>query len=132
MYEQLTKAYDRVANELGLHVIPVGDAFHLADSDPKWGYKPDTAFDFAKARKPMLPDQTHSLHTGWKWTAEKMTIDGHHASQAGQYLAASVWLEVLFDQNPVGNPFVPPGLDPAYARFLQETAHRAVTQRKAR
>jgi len=34
---------------------------------------------------------------------------------------------VLFDDSVAGNPFVPPGLDPAYARFLQENAHQAVT-----
>ena len=32
----------------------------------------------------------------------------------------------MFADNVVGNAFVPPGVDPAYARFLQETAHQAV------
>jgi len=133
MYEQLTKAYDAVAKELGLRVIPVGDAFHLADSDEQWGYKPDARFDFQNAQKPALPDQTHSLHTGWSWGKnDKLGMDGHHASLAGQYLAAAVWLECLFAESPVGNRYVPKGLDAKYARFLQETAHKAVSQRQQR
>jgi hypothetical protein len=58
-------------------------------------------------------------------------MDGHHANLAGEYLGACVWLEVLFQQSAVGNAFVPKGLDPAYARFLQETAHRAVAAQGA-
>jgi hypothetical protein len=132
MHTLLSKAYDGVAEELGLGVIPVGDAFHLADGDAQWGYRPDGRFEFTTASAPLLPDQTHSLHKGWFWGPETMKFDGHHASLAGQYLAAAVWLEVLFGESPVGNAYVPPGLDPAYARFLQETAHRAVMHRKAR
>jgi len=133
MYEQLTTAYDGVAKELVVPVIPVGDAFNLADADEKWGYKPDAKFDFKTAEKPALPDQTHSLHMGWSWSANgKLGIDGHHANLAGQYLGAAVWFEVLFGESVVGNRYVPQGLDPQYARFLQETAHKAVTQRKER
>jgi hypothetical protein len=132
MHARLTEAYDGVAQELGLGVIPVGDAFHLADSDERRGYEPDGRFDFATARRPTLPDQKHSLHRGWFWEPETLKLDGHHASQAGQYLAAAVWLEALFDQSPVGNAFIPPGLDPAHARFLQEVAHEAVLHRQAR
>jgi hypothetical protein len=54
-------------------------------------------------------------------------MDGHHANAAGQYVGACVWYEVLFGPSVVGNTFVPKGLDPAYAKFLRETAHRAVT-----
>lgn len=133
MYEQLAKAYDATAKELGLRVIPVGDAFDLADRDEKWGYKKDEKFDFAAATKPALPDQTHSLHVGWNWNKDgKLAMDGHHANLAGQYLGACVWLEVLFDQNPVGNTYVPKGLDADYAKFLQETAHKAVVMRRAK
>ena len=47
-----------VAKELGIRRIPVGDAFFAADTDPKWGYKPDPKFDPKSAKPPMLPDQT--------------------------------------------------------------------------
>ena len=131
MYDGLTKAYTTIAGELGVRMIPVGDAMYRADTNAKWGYKPDKKFNFKDAEPPALPDQTHSLHTGWRWTAPKegkrsLAMDGHHASVAGQYLAACVFYEVLFAQSVVGNSFVPQEIDREYARFLQETAHQAV------
>src|SRR5207247_1531071 len=98
MYEGLTKAYETIASELGAKLIPVGDAMYLADTDPKWGYKPDKKFDAKNAKPPELPGQTHSLHAGWRWSVAKdgkktLGMDGHHASVAGQYLAACVFFE---------------------------------------
>lgn len=129
--KEFTRAHQTIAAELGLRLIPVGDAFHLADTDPAWGYQPDRQFDFKRPQPPLLPDQTHSLHRGWQWQKKAdgtvaLGLDGHHAGTAGEYLGACVWYEVLFKESPVGNTFVPPGLSPAEIRFLQETAHRAV------
>lgn len=130
MYRQLTTAYETIAAELGLRLIPCGDAFYLADSDPRWGFKPDKTFDVRSAQAPTLPDQTHSLHVGWRWSKGKLAMDGHHAGIAGEYLGACVFFESLFGQSAVGNSFVPKGLDPAYAHFLQQTAHRAADNRR--
>jgi len=132
MHAQLSAAYLSIAKELGVRRIPVGDAFHLAESDPKWGYKRDAAFDFSKPVAPALPDQTHSLHVGYRWSTAKdgkqtFGMDGHHAGIAGEYLGACVWLEMLFKESPVGNSFVPKGLTAEDAKFLQDAAHRAVT-----
>jgi hypothetical protein len=137
MYDGLRSAYRTIADELGLKIIPVGDAMYQADTDEKWGYRSDTTFDRKSATAPALPNQTHSLHVGWRWVAPKdskdaaksLTMDGHHASVAGQYLGACVFYEVLFKESVVGNSFVPQGVDRDYARFLQETAHRAVERR---
>jgi hypothetical protein len=132
MYRSLTAAYTTVAGQLGVRLLPVGDAFHLADTDARWGFKP-VSFDAKSAQAPTLPDQTHSLHMGWQWKEKdgKKTLgmDGHHASVAGQYLGACVWYEVLFGESAVGSAFVPKEIDPAYARFLQETAHRVAAQK---
>lgn len=130
MYDQLAKAYRTIATELGVRLIPVGDAFYAADTEVKWGYKPDATFNPKQASAPELPDQTHSLHVGYKWqmngqAAPTLSMDGHHSSPAGRYLGACVWYEVMFGTNCVGNTFTA-GLDADYARFLQETAHRAV------
>lgn len=132
MYQGLAHAYRTIATELGARRIPVGDAFDQADHDPQWSYQPDAKFAFGNAQPPALPDQTHSLHVGWRWTQPqdgppKLSMDGHHANTAGEYLGACVFYEVLFGESAVGNGYVPPGLDPTYARFLQETAHRAMT-----
>lgn len=132
MYRGLSQAYRSLAKELGAGFLPVGDAFFLADTDPTWGYRPPQAFDPKSLSRPDLPDQTHSLHVGWIWRkpkeggAPQLSMDGHHANLAGEYLGACVWYEVLFGETVVGNAFLPEGLAPAYARFLQETAHRAV------
>jgi hypothetical protein len=132
MYAGLKSAYDTVAKELGVKQIPVGDAFHAANRDPQWGYAvPAIPFDSKKAQPGELPDQTHSLNVGWNWKKQadgklKLSMDGHHANLAGQYLGACVWYEVLFGRNVEGNAFVPEGLDPQYAKFLQATAHRVV------
>lgn len=137
MYEQLTRAYTTIAAELGIRRLPVGDAFHLADTDPKWGYQPDTKFDFKSNDENLLPNQKHSLHTGWRFAKGKdgktgLSIDGHHANMAGEYLGACVWFEVLYGESVVGNAFITPGLDKAHARFLQETAHKAVAASRAK
>ena len=131
MYRMLTSAYTTIAAELGIRRLPVGDAFYLADTDPKWGYQKDAKYDFKNKAQTALPDQTHSLHVGWRMTKGKdgktgLGMDGHHANMAGEYLGACVWYEVLFGESVVGNSFVTPGLDKTYARFLQETAHKAV------
>jgi hypothetical protein len=136
MYQGLKKAYATVAEELKMRRIPVGDAFHLANQDPQWGFKADPKpFDSKKAKQGELPDQTHSLNVGWQWKEKdgKKTVqfDGHHANMAGEYLGACVWHEVLFNKSTVGNSFVPKGLDPEYAKFLQETAHRAVADKES-
>lgn len=133
MYRMLSSAYRTIAAELGARIIPVGDAFDLADRDAKWGFRPDTKFDFKNVRPPALPKQTHSLHVGWQWKKGKdgkqtFGMDGHHANTAGEYLGACVFYEVLFGESVAGNRFVPKGLDPAYAKFLRETAHLAVAR----
>lgn len=134
MYDGLTKAYESIAAELGLRVIPVGRAFSMADTDAQWAYQPDRAFDPDRAVFPALPEQRHSLHVGWRWTRDargkpRLGMDGHHAGVAGEYLGDCVFFEMLFGQSVVDVPYVPEGLDAAYARFLRETAHRAVQAR---
>ncbi|MBA4190668.1 MAG: DUF4886 domain-containing protein [Planctomycetaceae bacterium] len=130
MYDGLSSAYRTIAKELGVRRIPVGDAFYLADTDPKWGYKPDLKFDPKTAKAPALPDQTHSLHVGQRWDKaddkQVLRMDGHHASPAGEYLGGLVFHEFLSGTSAVGNKFRPEGVDADYARFLQDTAHKAV------
>ena len=128
MYQGLTNAYRTIAGQLGVRLLPVGEAFHLADTDPKWGYHPDPEFNPKIAQSPALPDQAHSLNVGWHRDGKRLNFDGHHASTAGQYLGACVFYEVMFGESVVGNGFIPKRLDPDYARFLQETAHRAVLE----
>jgi hypothetical protein len=131
MYRGLEQAYATIAAELGARIIPVGDAFHLADTDPIWGYRPDKRFDPKQASFPALPDQTHSLHVGWHWKKsndgkQSLLMDGHHANKAGEYLGACVIFGVIFGEPQREPTFVPQGLDADYAHFLRKTAATAV------
>lgn len=131
MYEQVRQAYHTMAATFDAAILPSGDAMVLADSDPAMGFRPDAAFDFANALYPALPDQAHSLHIGWQWEEQDdgtrtLALDGHHANGAGEYLLSCVWFEVLYGTTVLDNRFVPRGIDPTYARFLRQTAHRAV------
>lgn len=130
MHRGLSEAYRQIAAELGARRIPVGDAFDVADSDARFGFAVDATFDPATATHPQLPDQSRSLHVGYRWRqAEdqwRLEMDGHHANVAGEYLGACVWLAAVFGESPVGNRFVPEQLDPQYARFLQQAAQRVV------
>lgn len=134
MYTRSRAAYREIAAELGLRVIPTGDAFWQVNSDPAWAFKPDTTFDRAKAVSPALPNQTHSLHVGDRWTVDtktaekKLTKDANHANAAGEYLGALVWYGVLFEESPEKLTFVPPNVDPAFAAHLRQVAWQVAQQ----
>lgn len=136
MYKGLRHAYSTIAKELNAGLIPVGDAFHLVDTDPNWGYRaPETPWNPAMAKGNELPKQPHSLHVGWARRKGRdgkvaLRMDGHHANMAGEYLGACVWYEVLFGRNVEPNSFVPEGLDPEFAKFLRATAHQVVSGKK--
>jgi hypothetical protein len=137
MYEGLRNSYRATAKELGLRLLPVGDAFNLANTDPAWGYKAAAIPTAAAYQYPDLPPQTHSLNKGYAWKADasgtqKLGMDGHHASTAGEFLGGCVWFEVMFGQSVIGNSYRPPGLSAEDAAYLQKTAHRAVEEEKAR
>jgi len=130
MHRQVRAAYVSVAKDLGLDVIPSGEAFQLAGNDAMWGFKVDPLWNSKTAEFPSLPDQRHSLHTGWSWTEKsgKKTLgfDGRHANRNGEYLAGCVWFETLYHRSVVGNIFHPQEMSAEDAAFLQQTAHRAV------
>lgn len=132
MYGKLSAAYRAIAAELGLRLIPVGDAFDAVNHDAKWAFHKDGSFDPKKAKPGELPDQAHSLNVGWQWTTKNgktsLGMDGHHANVAGEYLGACVFYEFLFGDSVLGNKFLPKGLDADFAAFLQQTAHKVVKQ----
>ncbi len=135
MYEQVRKAYHALAEEFDLGIIPSGDSMYLADTDSKWGFQAASDLDVKKIDYPELPEQKFSLHKGWVWrkspkSGERLLrMDGHHASVAGCYLIGCTWFEALFGESVVNNSFALEKLDSDYTIFLQETAHRAVSER---
>lgn len=129
MWENSRAAYHTIAKELGLRIIPVGDAFWRVSSDPTWGYKKDANFDFAKPAFPALPDQTNSLHAGYRWNKEQTAIgfDANHANDAGMYLGGLVWYKFLFNESPEKLTFAPKGLSPEFAVYLRQQAALTAT-----
>ncbi len=128
MYQGLRASYQTIAKELGLRIMPVGDAMQAAATDPAWCYKP-ASFDKASLKYPDLPNQTHSMNVGWHWQDDKdgghtLAMDGHHASNLGCYVAGCVWFESMFKQSVEGNKFVPQGISEGDAKYLQKVAHR--------
>ncbi|MDQ3815207.1 MAG: DUF4886 domain-containing protein [Armatimonadota bacterium] len=122
MWEKTLVAYHTIAAELGVRLIPVGDAFWRVRSDPQWAYKKDPKFDFEKPVQPNLPDQTNSLHRGYLWEDGKFILDANHASDAGCYLAGLVWYGFLFDESPEKLTFAPPSVPTPFAAHLRQVA----------
>jgi hypothetical protein len=132
MWGSARQAYRSVAADLGVGVIPSGDAFWRVDSDPQWGYKPDTTFDFKNAAYPALPDQNHSLHVGYNWNKEKTSLgaDYNHANAAGCYLAGLVWYGFLFKESPEKLTFAPKEVPAEFAAYLRRVAWQIVQENR--
>ena len=126
MYAHSRAAYRQIAGDLGVRVIPNGDAFWNVDSDPIWGFKPDTSFDLSTAVEPALPNQKHSLHVGYRWQDGKLSGDFNHAAVSGKYLGGLVFYSFLFNESPEKLTFVPSGVDADFAAHLRTVAWKTV------
>ncbi len=131
MHHDLTKAYNTIATELGVRVIPVGAAFQIARQ--RRPFVPDTTTDPSKLTPPNLPRQEHSLCAGWSWnlsvTPPKLRRDTHHAGVRGKYLAAAVWFEFLTGLNVRTQRVKVANVSDDDAQFLDQVAHDAIEQR---
>lgn len=131
MWERSRAAYRALAAELGLRVIPVGDAFWQVSAHPDWGYKPDTQYNFTRPLHPVLPNQTHSLHMGYTWKKDKtLGFDSNHANDAGRFLGALTWYSFLFGESPTAVKFVPEKVPQDFGAYLKKAAKAAVREGK--
>ncbi len=126
MYRGIATSYYGIAEKLGIkRVIPVGDAFQLADETPGQTFEIDKSFDPAKAVYPQLPKQSPSLHVGYFWGEDKaLHYDHGHANVRGEYLGACVWFANLFGKDARKIKFKPEGIDEADAKLLRDIAQR--------
>ncbi len=108
MHKHVRAAYHQVAADLGLSIIPTGDAFRAMDADPRWHYNKDTTYDFKHPKPGQLPDQTNSLHIGYVWRDGKLVFDPNHANAAGCYLGTLVWFQTLLGGDVKKLPLSPP------------------------
>ena len=136
MYQELTRNYNTIAKEVGIKkIIPVGNAFQLAEETPEWKFARDPDFDYNNPKYPELPKEPNSLNGGFAWReptggdndgADKVfKLDGSHANGAGSYMAACVWYEFFFGED-VRKITNNPGFLGERSASLREFAHQAV------
>jgi len=140
MYEKSRAAYHTLAKDLGLRIIPVGDAFRKVTTDPQREYKKDAKFDWANpsASYPTLPDQTNSLNVGYSWkkadTPEgkpTLNFDANHANDAGCYLGGLVWYGFFFGGSPEKVTYAPPKVSAEFAAQLRKVAAQTLQETSA-
>ncbi|WP_220399681.1 DUF4886 domain-containing protein [Filimonas effusa] len=122
MYLKSRAAYHKIAGELKIRILPVGDAFWKVTTDPARQFKKDTSFNYANPVYPAVPDQTNSLHMGYRWENKKFGYDGHHANTAGCFLGALVWYSKLFHESPQKLKYCPGGVSAEFCSYLKKVA----------
>ncbi len=131
MYRDLNDAYNTIAAELGVRVIPVGAAFQLArESRP---FVADVTTDRDTLQPARLPKEQSSLCVGWYWddsVPPKLRCDTHHAGRRGKYLAAAVWFQFLTGVNPYDEGIKAGDISAGDAKFLSHIAHQVVAEGK--
>ncbi|OIN55935.1 DUF4886 domain-containing protein [Arsenicibacter rosenii] len=132
MWQASRAAYHATAGALGVPVIPNGDAFYRISSSRKWGYRAKQPVNPAQLKAPVLPDQTHSLHVGYRWDKDKLAFDSHHANDAGCLLGGLVWYSFLFNESPEKLTFRPETVDEAFAGQLRKTAWKTVLKTRSK
>jgi hypothetical protein len=131
MQAQLRAAYRSFAASKSLRILPVGEAFDLARTTPRWTWQRDSDYDYANPAIDRVPLETGSLFQGWRWSKDaegnpRFVLDGFHSSIAGRYLGAAVWYQVLFDADTVPTGNVPKALTAEEATDLRTYAISAV------
>lgn len=130
MWKRSREAYRQIASELGIDLMPVGDAFRKVSTSKKWGYKPDPGFKEQSAVYPNLPEQGNSLHVGYYWTKDKkIGFDSHHANAAGCFLGSLVWYTCLFGDSPAKLKYVPEEIPADFAAYLKKVAFKTAGKR---
>jgi hypothetical protein len=131
MWERSREAYRAVAAELGVRMIPTGDAFWQVNAHPVWGYQADRQYNFTGPVKPALPNQINSLHMGYTWKANNtLGFDANHANDAGRFLGSLTWYGFLFNESPTKIKYVPEKVPQDFAAYLKQAAQSAVRQSK--
>lgn len=127
MYHRSRAAYQAIADQLGIGILPVGDAFWAVSNHPKFAYKKDPDFNYEAPAEGALPDQHYSLHTGYYWKKDNtFGFDSHHANAAGEFLGSLVWYGVMFERSPENVKFTPENIPDDFARALKTTATKVV------
>lgn len=124
-------AHTRLAEKLGIRIIPGGVVFQNVRYDEGWPYSqfPKPGFDYAGTTGEVVP-QEKSLRYGMKYLGVekghpagfKWWVDSHPHT-LGDYLQGLVYYETLFGKSAVGCSYYPEVLSAEEALLLQKIAH---------
>ena len=137
MYEKLVAAYDQAAKELGVRLIPTGEAVQLARETQPVKYVPYDPEALKALKYPAeLPSQEGSMVFGYKWSKRKnretgaeewyIQNDPAHLNNRGRYLQACLWYGFLFGKPTSEIKFVPKELTAEDAAFLRAAAQKVL------
>ncbi len=135
MYKRLTDAYNKAAAELKVRQIPTGDAVQLARQTQPKPYVPYAPAVLKNLKHPApLPSEQGSFARGFSWIKDKegnyvIKNDPAHLNKRGEYLQSCVWYGFLFGKPTSDIKFVPKEISAEDARFLRETARKALDAR---
>ncbi|HBR95650.1 MAG TPA: hypothetical protein DEA90_15940 [Opitutae bacterium] len=134
MYAKLHAAYNQIAEEYGLRIIPVGTAFENARKTEMWHYEP-TSIDLNSLSYPEdkanLPDESKSMNRIFYWKKDKednwsVKTDGFHAGRNGEYLGGLMWYQFFFEKDPREITYKPEKMTEAQAVSLRQIAHDTI------
>jgi len=128
MYDRVADAYNQLAKELNLRIIPVGYALQLARQNQPGGYQGFRVADFTYPDKPDLSRFFIGEKMDWNEDHTALVGDTIHLNRRGEYLQACVWFAILFDRDAREVTFVPEALSGEDAAFLREMAQKAVQE----
>lgn len=131
MFDGLVPAYRQLAERYQLPTIPSGTVIQNARKTPRWTYRIDPDYDFENPTPGKLPNQYGSLNPGYRWGVKDgkpdFKLDATHLNEAGRYLVACLFFEMLYDTSCLDLAYAPESLAPEDAKQLRQIAHE--TQR---
>ncbi len=138
MNEKIGQAFADLSKKLGgAPIIPAGDAIWAAyQEEPVKFVTPDPEFDYEHPVHPKLPNQTGSLHNGYRWSKDKKTeewtlaFDASHLNVRGRYLVGCLFYAFLFKQDISDLTWAPKGIAAEDAAFLRGIAMKYSAPRK--
>lgn len=132
MYQKLDQAYQKLAAENGLRIIPTGYAIQISRKNSSLKFKGYDKNLLTSLSWPDLPPQAGDVvgKLFWKKNSKtgRMMIekDTSHLNIRGEYLQAAVWFAFLYGKNTSEIKFVPETIGNDDAEFLKKCAQEAV------
>ena len=132
MYNRLTKNYSDLAAKYQFRVIPSGLAVQFSREGEKKPFQPLPPEKLKELKPPALPDNSGDVVGQSRWSKDKksgeqkLSTDTIHLNARGAYMQGCVWFATLFGKKTSDIRYVPKGITPEDAKFLQEYAQKAV------